>query len=66
MSNQIIRNGPPAWLRVMRETLPKDVSPRVAATRESEGDGLGWNTGGDGLQTINESATTNRRHVESP
>jgi hypothetical protein len=66
MNNQIIRNGPPAWLRATRETLTKEAGRSVAATRESEGNGLGWNTAGDGLQTVNGAAITNRRHVESP
>jgi hypothetical protein len=66
MSNQIIRNGPPAWLRETREPLPDEASPRVAATRGSDGDGLGWNTGGDGSQTPDGAAATNRLHIESP
>jgi hypothetical protein len=66
MSNQIVKNGPPAWLRASRDTGATESSPRIEATREPDCDSVDLKTEGDGRHTLPCPTSLGGRYVESP
>ena len=65
MRNQIIRNGPPAWLRAERDTPTWELQRDAAENRKPTGESVTWNGQIDALATVAVADSTDSRRSES-